>query len=235
MALLVEVCVQGIEAAIAAQNGGAGRVELCEDIAVGGVTPGAGVIGVARERLAIPVHVLIRPRGGNFVYTDAEFDVMRRDSELVKTLGAAGVVLGILHEDGSVDLRRTSRLIDDARPLSITFHKAFDETSDPFTALEQLIDLGVERVLTAGGKPLVSEGLDRLAELARKAKGRIIVMPGGRIRLDDVPALVALGFEEIHVGSAACADGRTDAGKVRWVVDAGRINAGSSVRDDGAC
>jgi copper homeostasis protein len=220
MAVVVEICVQGVESALAAQAGGADRIELCEDLAVGGVTPSAGTVAVACRRLTIPVHVLIRPRGGNFVYTEAEFEVMRHDIEAVRSLGAAGVVIGLLDPARAIDRGRTARVIEAARPLSVTFHKAFDEAADPIKALDDLIGLGVERVLTSGGMAKAVDGLDRLVSLDRRAAGRVIILAGGRITEADIPALTDAGLREIYVGSAACTGGRTDAEKVGRVVAA---------------
>jgi copper homeostasis protein len=220
--LTLEICVQGIESALAAGLGGADRIELCEDLAVGGVTPSAGTIAVACRNLSIPVHVLIRPRGGGFTYSDVELEVMERDIAMAKVLGAAGVVLGVLGPDGTVDRDRTARLIAAARPLSVTFHKALDETPDPAEALEALIALGVDRVLTAGGSVSARDGLDQIAALDWLAAGRIAVMAGGGVRLPDIPMLARERLKEVHVGSAACSEGRTDAGKVRELVAAAR-------------
>jgi copper homeostasis protein len=220
MDVVVEICVQGIESALAAQAGGADRVELCEDLAVGGVTPGAGAIAVACRRLIVPVHVLIRPRGGNFIYTEAEFEVMRHDIQVARSLGAAGVVIGLLDPAQAIDRERTARLIEAAHPLSITFHKAFDHTADSIEALDDLIGLGVERVLTSGGMAKAVDGLDRLVALNRRAAGRVIIMAGGRITETDTPTLTNAGLREIHVGSAACTEGRTDAERVARIVTA---------------
>jgi copper homeostasis protein len=222
MAVVVEICVQGIESALAAQAGGADRIELYEDLAVGGVTPGAGTIAVACRRLTIPVHVLIRPRGGDFAYTEAEFEVMRHDVQVARSLGAAGVVLGLLDPAGAIDRERTARLIEDARPLSITFHKAFDHAADSIEALGDLIGLGVERVLTSGGMAKAVDGLDRLVALNRRAAGRVTIMAGGRITEADIPTLTDAGLREIHVGSAACAEGRIDAERIGRIVTTAR-------------
>jgi copper homeostasis protein len=221
MAVVVEICVQGIESALAAQAGGADRIELCEDLAVGGVTPSAGTIAVACRRLTIPVHVLIRPRGGDFTYTDAEFDVMRHDIQVAKSLGAAGVVIGVLDPARAIDRETTARLIEAARPLSITFHKAFDHAADSIEALADLIGLGVERVLTSGGMAKAVDGLDRLVALNRRVAGRLVIMAGGRITEANIPTLTDAGLREIHVGSAACAGGRTDAERLGRIVAAG--------------
>jgi len=207
--LVYEVCVESVEAAQAAQTGGAHRVELCADLLEGGITPSAGTIVLARERLNIRLHVIIRPRGGDFCYTEAEYAVMLRDVETAKALGADGVVIGVLQPDGAIDTARTGALIAAARPMRVTFHRAFDVTRDPFEALETLIALGVERVLTSGQEASALEGADLIAELVRRAGERIIVMPGGGIRAGNVAKiLAATGAHEIHFTAGASAESR---------------------------
>lgn len=176
---LLEICVDSVESAMAAQAGGAARVELCDNLVEGGTTPSAGTIEQARKRLKIAMNVIIRPRGGDFDYTDIEFEVMRRDVEIAKELGADGVVIGILKPNGTVDKKRTKHLIDLARPMSVTFHRAFDMTRNPFEALETLVELGADRVLTTGQEATVVEGAELIAKLVKRAGNRIIVMPGG--------------------------------------------------------
>jgi copper homeostasis protein len=187
---------------------------------VGGVTPGAGAVAVAAERLSIPVHVLIRPRGGDFVYSDDELLAMTRDVQVAKTLGASGVVLGLLTREGRVDLEKVAWLMGAARPMSVTFHKAFDAVINPFEALDDLISLGVDRVLTSGLAPAAAEGLQTLVELTRRAARRIAIMAGGSITLAQIRPIIAAGVKEIHLGSAACLGGVTDAGLVRRMVGA---------------
>jgi copper homeostasis protein len=197
---LIEVCVDTVESALAAQAGGADRVELCNNLFEGGTTPSAGAMALARERLRIGLHVIIRPRGGDFLYTDLEFAIMRRDIETAKELGADGVVIGLLTADGEVDVERTRQLVELARPLSVTFHRAFDVAREPFAALETLIELGVDRLLTSGQEESVTEGAELIAELVRRAGGRIVVMPGGGFTERNIARLVArTGASEVHL------------------------------------
>jgi copper homeostasis protein len=197
--LVIEVCVDSVESAVAAERGGADRVELCDNLLEGGTTPSAGAIDIARRRLGIKMHVIIRPRGGDFCYSEVEFEIMKRDIQIARSLGADGVVIGILTPDGEVDLDCTRELIALARPMSVTFHRAFDMTRDPFAALESLIVAGVDRILTSGQEPSVVEGLDLIAELVQRAAGRVIVMPGGGTERNLPKVLAATGVPEVHV------------------------------------
>jgi copper homeostasis protein len=207
--VLLEACVDSVESAIAAQEGGASRVELCADLLEGGCTPSAGTIQLARKLLSIRLHVIIRPRGGDFCYSDAEFESMKLDIALCKQLDVDGVVIGLLQPDGTVDRERTQALIALARPLSVTFHRAFDVTRDPHEALETLIGLGVDRVLTSGQEVSALEGLDLLTDLVRLAGERVTIMPGGGITERNVAKIIAAsGVREIHVYSAGTLEGR---------------------------
>jgi copper homeostasis protein len=207
--LLLEVCVDSVESAMAAERGGAERVELCDNLLEGGTTPSAGAIAVARDALAIKLHVMIRPRGGDFLYSPVELDVMRRDITTAKHLGADGVVFGVLTQDGSVDVERTRELVELSRPLSVTFHRAFDVTRDPVEALDRLIELGIDRVLTSGQEPSVFEGLDVIAALVRRADERLIVMPGGGVTERNIAKIVAATrAREIHVTGKATVESR---------------------------
>ncbi len=219
---IVEICVPDIESALAAERGGADRIELCADLAVGGVTPSAGAIAVVCRRLAIPVHGLIRTRGGDFTCSEAEFEAMRHDIGVAKTLGAAGIVSGVLNPDLTVDQDRMAILVVAARPMSVTFHKAFDEIGDAFAALGALSALGIDRVLTSGGRPKAIRALGPLRLLRESHDDRPIIMPGGGITESDLRAFLGAGFREVHIGSAAMTGGRTDADKVRDLVDAAR-------------
>jgi len=202
--IIVEICVGDLRSAIEAGEGGADRVELCDRLEVGGTTPSAGTIAEAVRRLTIPVHVLIRPRAGDFIPNEAELASMVRDVEITKQLGAAGVVFGALRTDGTIDRETTERLAEAARPLSVTFHKAFDQTPDQAAALETLIELGIDRVLTSGGQPTAAEGAAALAALIRQAGNRIGVIVAGSLSLANFPAIVQqTGAREVHLGSAA--------------------------------
>jgi copper homeostasis protein len=202
--VILEACVDSVESAIAAQAGGAHRIELCEDLLEGGTTPSAGMIEVCRERLHIPVHVLIRPRGGDFVYSDVEIEVMQRDIALARRLGAQGVVFGALRADGTVDVERTRALLGVSRPMSVTFHRAFDFTPDADAALDTLIGLGLERVLTSGQAPMAVEGISTLARLVTRAGGRIGILAGGSLSEENIARVAELsGVQEVHVRATA--------------------------------
>jgi copper homeostasis protein len=200
----VEICVGDVASAIAAESGGADRIELCDNLLVGGTTPSAGTIAESCRRLRIPVYVLIRPRAGDFIYSQPEIAVMRHDIELVKTLGAAGVVLGVLTRDSMIDHDKTAELIALARPMFVTFHKAFDQTPDALEALDVLTTLGVERVLTSGGRPTAVEGIETLVQLVDHAGGKISVMAGGQLNTSNLETVVRQSqVNEVHLGSAA--------------------------------
>ena len=198
--VLVEACVDSVESARAAEAGGAGRVELSENLYEGGTTPSPGLIALARERLRIPVHVLVRPRGGDFIYDDDEVRVMLGDIAFAKAVGVDGVVLGALFPDGSVDDRSTRVLVEAARPLSVTFHRAFDLVRDPFEALDTLMALGVDRVLTSGGAATAADGLETLAALAWRSEGRCTITAAGGITEHNVGRVIMeAGVNEVHV------------------------------------
>jgi copper homeostasis protein len=202
--ITIEICVGDVESAIAAEAGGADRIELCDNLAAGGTTPSVGTIAEVCRWLSLPVHVLIRPRPGGFVYSERELAVMRRDVEAAKALGAAGVVLGILDAEGRVDREHTAELVAVARPLSVTYHKAIDQSRDPLEALDALMAMGVDRVLTSGGRPTALEGCEMLRRLVDRAAGRIAVMAGGRLEVDHLGAVIRdSGVREVHLGSAA--------------------------------
>jgi copper homeostasis protein len=200
--ILVEACVDSIASALAAAEGGAARLELCANLVEGGTTPSAGTIAAARES-GLRLHVMIRPRGGDFCYTAPEFACMRRDIREARRLGAHGVVFGVLHPDGTIDADRTRQLIEEARPLQVTVHRAFDVTRDAAEALDTLIALGVDRVLTSGQQATVPDGLPVIRALVERAAGRIGILPGGGITAANVAEVVRVtGVREVHVHAA---------------------------------
>lgn len=199
--IVVEICVDSIESAVAAERGGAHRVELCSNLLEGGTTPSAGLIEIARQKIRIGLHVIIRPRGGDFCYTADEFDCMKKDVVAAKRLGVDGVVLGILDREGHVDVLRTGELVKLARPMTVTFHRAFDMAADPIRALEDACLSGVDRILTSGGEQQCLQGAARIAQIVKNARNRISVMAGGGIRWNNVADILEnTGVSEIHVG-----------------------------------
>jgi len=199
--VLIEIAVDSVASAIASERGGAARVELCANLLEGGVTPSAGMIAVVRAAISIGLHVMIRPRGGDFTYDAAEIDVMACDIAMAKSLGADGVVLGILTTSGRVDVEGTRRLIDLARPLEVTFHRAFDMSANLLESLEDVCATGADRLLTSGGEANCLEGTETLAALVKAALGRIAIMAGGGIRPENAARIIAAtGVRDIHSG-----------------------------------
>jgi copper homeostasis protein len=200
--MICEICVDSVAGVRAAKVAGADRVELCAALLEGGITPSRGMMRQARGIDGIGLNVMIRPRGGDFLFDDDEMSTMLSDVEIAKAEGADGVVIGLLTSEGEVDVARTRELISLARPLSVTFHRAFDMTRDPFQAIETLIGLGIDRVLSSGQEATVLEGLPLLAELIDRAGDRIVVMPGGGITSRNVERIVsAIKPREIHFAS----------------------------------
>ncbi|MGB9031113.1 MAG: copper homeostasis protein CutC [Acidobacteriaceae bacterium] len=195
----VEICVDSVESAIAAERGGAQRVELCGDLLEGGTTPSSGLIVLVRRRIGIGIFVMIRPRGGDFFYTDHEFEVMQHDIRNARELGADGIILGVLDEHAQIDVPRTRSLVELAQPLPVTFHRAIDMTPDPRAALEDVVATGAARVLTSGGAAKVTEGLSVVASMVQSAKDRIHVMPGGGITPETIVSVAeTTGATEFH-------------------------------------
>ncbi|XP_073451662.1 copper homeostasis protein cutC homolog isoform X2 [Aquarana catesbeiana] len=196
---LMEVCVDSVESAVNAERGGAGRIELCASLLEGGITPTIGLLQIVKQYVQIPVFVMIRPRGGDFLYSDREVEVMKADIRLAKIHGADGLVFGALTEDGRIDTELCMDLLAVSRPLPVTFHRAFDMVYDPLLAMETLISLGFERVLTSGCDSSALEGLPLIKRLVEQAKGRIIVMPGGGITERNLHRILeGTGVEEFH-------------------------------------
>ncbi|GAB1766024.1 copper homeostasis protein CutC [Priestia megaterium] len=181
MKYIKEACVEGYEQAKKAEKLGADRIELCDNLSQGGTTPSYGTIQHASEHLDTDINVIIRPRIGDFVYSEAEYQIMKKDVKTCKDLGVNGVVFGILTEEAEIDYGRTKELIAEARPLSVTFHMAFDEIKDKYKAIDILIELGADRILTKGGKGSALQNLHMIRELITYANERIIILPGGGI------------------------------------------------------
>nr|XP_033799217.1 copper homeostasis protein cutC homolog isoform X2 [Geotrypetes seraphini]XP_033799220.1 copper homeostasis protein cutC homolog isoform X2 [Geotrypetes seraphini] len=204
---LMEVCVDSVESAVNAERGGAGRIELCSSLLEGGITPSMGVLQVVKQYIQIPVFVMIRPRGGDFLYSDREVEVMKADIRLAKIHGADGLVFGALTEDGRIDAELCMELLAVSRPLPVTFHRAFDMVHDPLVAIETLISLGFERVLTSGCDSSALEGLQLIKRIVEQAKGRIIVMPGGGITERNLQRILeGSGVQEFHCSARSPRD-----------------------------
>jgi copper homeostasis protein len=198
-AFLFELCAETLQAAQAAELGGANRIELCDRLDIGGVTPGEKLTSATIQALSIPVHVLIRPRGGDFAYSAAEFDQMKQQIQWVRQAGAAGVALGVLLADGRVDVGRSRELVELARPMKVTFHRAFDRTPDMAAALEVVIRTGADCLLTSGGAPNVLAGVKQLKRMVIQASDRIQIMAGGGLRLASmVEVLEQTGLRCLH-------------------------------------
>lgn len=199
--MVVEVCATNFQSALNAQDAGADRIELCSELAVGGITPNYGILKKVTSDLNIPVHVLIRPRSGDFTYGDSDFEVMKQNIALCKRLKCSGIVSGVLHKDMRVDMARTKELIDLASPLTFTFHRAFDWTPDPIATAKKLAEIGVARILTSGQAISAIEGLPMLTKLKETFTGTILA--AGGINPENAAQFKAQAFEEIHLSATA--------------------------------
>ncbi len=198
---LLEISVEGVDKAVAAERGGADRIELCADLSVGGLTPSRDLLRSVRERVHIPIYSMIRLRAGNFVYSDSEFAEMERSAAVAAECGMDGVVLGILKKNRRIDMARTRRLVDLARPLPVTFHRAFDETPDFARALEEVIQTGAARILSSAGAKTALQGAAKLAELVAAARDRVLILPGAGITASNLAEVVQkTGAVEFHSG-----------------------------------
>ena len=196
--MILEICANSYQSAVNAEIAGAHRIELCSEISVGGTTPSYGLLQKVMADIDIPVHVLIRPRSGNFTYSSKEFDIMKENIRLCKDLGCAGIVSGVLHEDYTIDKKRTSELIELSKPMCFTFHRAFDVVSKPKEALLKLLNLGVDRLLTSGQQEKAEDGIDLLIELQKLAKNKLTILPGSGINSENCIHFKNAGFTEIH-------------------------------------
>lgn len=195
----LEVCANSVQSAINAQIAGAKRIELCENLFIGGTTPSYGCIKTTRERVDIAINILIRPRIGDFLYSDIEFEQIKNDILVAKQLGVNGIVCGILRPNGEVDTERTAELVELSKPLTFTFHRAFDFTPDPYKALEDIIKTGATHILTSGQKNKAADSVDLLCELVKKAANRVAIMPGSGINADTIKHILNTGANEFHM------------------------------------
>lgn len=200
--MLLEICANSYQSAKNACDAGAHRIELCQELSVGGITPSYGLLKEVTQNLSIPVFVLIRPRGGNFVYSEAEFEIMKQDIKLCKDLGCHGIVSGILNIDKTIDIKRTKELVKLSKPLQFTFHRAFDEVINSKEALQELIDLGVERVLTSGQEQSAEKGLKLLKELNEISNNRITILGGRGVNSENANKFKDAGLKEIHASAS---------------------------------
>ena len=196
---IIEIATSDFTTTKSAVEGGADRIELCAALTEGGTTPSYGTIKKCREAFSVSLYPIIRPRGGDFLYTTEEFEVMKHDVSIAKELGCDGVVIGMLKKNGSIDIQSAAQLVELAFPLGVTFHRAFDRCNDPMQALEQLISIGCERILTSGQKPAAPDGLQLISALQEQAAGRIIIMPGSGVRADNIKQIKEqTGCVEFH-------------------------------------
>ena len=196
---ILEIATTDYNTTESAVQGGADRIELCAALSDGGTTPSKGMIRICREKFSVHLFPIIRPRGGDFLYNEAEFEIMRHDIRLCKQLGCDGVVLGLLTGEGDIDVKRTTLLVEAAYPMDVSFHRAFDRCRDPFEAMEQLIQIGCSRILTSGQQPAAPQGIDLIEQLVKAAGDRIIIMPGSGVRTENIKELAEkTGATEFH-------------------------------------
>lgn len=200
--MLIEACIDSVDDALAAETAGAQRLELCANLAEGGISPSAGLVKTVVSKSSIPVFVMVRPRGGDFLYSGSEIEVMLRDAAAIRGYGAHGVVSGALNANATIDEEATAALIEAAHPLAFTFHRAFDFTRDLRESLDVLLALGCSRVLTSGGAATAYEGRETLTQLCRQGAGRVTIMAGGAVRANHIAELAAsTGIREFHIGA----------------------------------
>ena len=197
--MIKEACVESFEKALEAQSNGANRIELCENLAVGGTTPSYGTVKICLEKLNIPIFPMIRARGGNFIYSKDEIEIMKEDIKIFKELGVKGVVLGCLTSDNKIDLELTKELVDLAYPMEVTFHKAIDEILNPLDYIDDLVNIGIKRILTSGGEATALEGKDLINEMIKKSNGRLKIVVAGKVTKGNLNGLSNLiSADEFH-------------------------------------
>ena len=197
--MIKEACVESFEKSLEAQNNGANRIELCENLAVGGTTPSYGTVKVCLKKLNIPIFPMIRARGGNFIYSKDEIEIMKEDIKIFKELGVKGLVLGCLTSDNKIDLELTKELVDLAYPMEVTFHKAIDEIQNPFDYIDDLVNIGIKRILTSGGKATALEGKDLINEIIKKSNERLKIVVAGKVTKENLNELSNLiSSDEFH-------------------------------------
>jgi copper homeostasis protein len=210
MSIKIEICITNAESALEAQSAGADRIEICGNLLQGGITPSVSAVEIIRKNLKIDVNVMVRPREGDFIYDDIDFDIMLRDIRYFKRAGADGIVTGILKKDGSIDYKRCRELVRIAKPMSVTFHRAFDLTPDPYESLDRIIKCGFDRILTSGGKKSAFEGRKLIKGLIQKAGDRIFIMPGAGINdRNAIDIIDYTGAKEIHLSAKIFAEGKS--------------------------
>jgi len=225
--MLLEVAVFNIQSALLAEKAGADRLELCENPKEGGTTPSYGTLKTVIEKVGIPAFPIIRPRGGDFLYDEQSYEVIKKDVLLCKELGFKGAVTGLLNRDGTVDMERTSRLVELSYPLEITFHRAFDRTREPLTAMQDLIKCGCTRILTSGQHPSVVEGIDLIKKLIKAAGDQIIILPGSGVRSATIGMLKDAGAREFHSSAR-----RTALSKMEFTVPSMQETLNSLIVDE---
>jgi len=223
--VLIEVVIDSVRSAIAAQEGGANRVELCDNLVEGGTTPSAGMIQQVRTSINIGLQVMIRPRGGDFCYAPEELAVMKQDIQMVKALGADGVVFGLLTEAAHIDVANMQELIDLARPMNVTCHRAFDMTVDPEKALQELIELGVDQLLTSGTQTTAVEGKTQIAQWVQAVGDKIEIMPGSGITAENVQEILETGVQSIHTSGRGSIDSKMQFRNPHISMGGGRLPA----------
>ncbi|MEM8998837.1 MAG: copper homeostasis protein CutC [Bacteroidota bacterium] len=211
--MLVEVCANSLQSALNAEAAGADRIELCAELGVGGITPSHGLIKSVKERVKIPVHVLLRPRSGHFTYTEAEFEVLLQDLELCKSMKVEGIVSGVLNADFSLDVERTQQLVEAASPMHFTFHRAFDWVKSPMQTLRQLETIGIDTLLTSGQETTAELGLELLQQL-HNATTKTMVMAGGGIHVQNVGQFKKIGLHALHLSGTSFANALVLEGKI---------------------